>query len=56
MFSRKSSATSFISSWVSPGTTNTGVKVEMSLPNFNASEFKFYGGAETVSKQPGLIK
>ena len=56
MFSSKGSATSFISRWVSSGTTNTGIKVEMLLPNFNASEFKFCGRAETVSKQPGLIK
>ena len=56
MFSSRGSATSFISRWVSSGTTNTGIKVEMLLPNFNASEFKFCGRAETVSKQPGLIK
>ena len=28
----------------------------MLLPNFDASEFKFCGRAETVGKQPGVIK
>ena len=56
MFSSRGSANSFLSSGLSSGTTNTGIKVEMLPPNFNASEFKFCGRAETVSKQPELIK
>ena len=56
MFSGKGRDTSFLSSEVSSGTTNTGTKVEILLPNFKASEFKFCGRAETVGKQPGIIK
>ena len=56
MFSGKDRATSYLSSEVSSRTTNTDTKVEMLLPNFNASEFKFCGRAKTVGKQPGVIK
>ena len=56
MFSGKGRATSFFSTEVVSGTTNTGTKVEMLLPNFHASEFKFCGRAKTVDKQSGVIK
>ena len=43
MFSGKGRDSSFYSSEVSSGTTNTGItKVEIFLPNFKASEFKFW--------------
>ena len=37
MFSSQGSATSFLSSELSSGSTNTGIKVEMLRSNFNAS-------------------
>ena len=56
MFNSTSSAASFPSSKVSSGTTNIGNKVQMLLPNFSASEFKFCGIVEMVGKQPGIVK
>ena len=32
------------------------LRVQMLLPNFSASEFKFCGIVEMVGKQPGIIK